>query len=245
VSGEVRTLRGPVFGDIIDGLHGVLEQLDPTPFALVGGVAVLVHVPGHRVTEDIDSAVRGDVNEIRERLLVVAALPKARDATVVMPNGVPVDVLADGYGAIRSGLGRRTAKRYALRWAIETAELMTVEALPAGSRGRVTLPVARPSALIGLKTVAIADPRRGDKRATDLLDVWRLLSDAPIKTAELMEELRAAPAELRAWVKGQLTTLFADDPANFRATMATGLGTAQTVEEIRELWAAAIEPGLG
>ncbi len=247
MSGEARILQGDggVFGDIIDGLHDVVEQLRPTPFALVGGVAVLVHVPGHRVTEDIDSAVRGRMNDIRERLLVVAELPIARDATVVMPNGIPVDVLADGYGDIRRGLGLRTAKRLGVRWAIETAEPMTVGALPANSRGPVTLPVARPSALVAMKTVSIADPRRGDKRATDLLDLWRLLSDAPIASAEIVEELRTAPEDLHAWVKRQLRKLFDDDPAGFRSKMAAGVGAAQTVGEIRELWQAVIEPGFG
>jgi hypothetical protein len=165
---------------------------------------------------------------------------------VVLSNGIPVDVLADGYAPIRRGLGLRTSKRLAVRWAIETALLMTVGAVPPSSRGPVTLPVARPSALITMKTVSIADPRRGDKRATDLLDLWRLLSDDPIGSAEvLVEELRAAPVDLQVWAKNQLAALFDEDPAGFLSRMAGGVGTAQTVEEIRELWQAVIEPGLG
>jgi hypothetical protein len=164
---------------------------------------------------------------------------------VVLSNGIPVDVLADGYAPIRRGLGLRTSKRLAVRWAIDTALLMTVGAVPASSRGPVTLPVARPSALIAMKTVSIADPRRGDKRATDLLDLWRLLSDDPIGSAAILEVLRAAPVDLQVWAKNQLSELFDEDPAGFLSRMAGGVGTAQTVEEIRELWEAVIEPGLG
>ena len=245
MSGEIRILHGSVFSDIIDGLHDVITQLTPTPFALVGGVAVLVHVPGHRVTEDIDGAVRGHVNDIRDRLLVVAQRAKQRSSTVVMANGIPVDVLADGYGPIRRGLGRRTSKAFAVRWAIETAAAMTVDAVPTSSRGPVTLPVARPSALIAMKAVSMADPQRGDKRATDMLDLWRLLSDDPIASAAILEELRSAPEDLRTWVTTQLASLFDDDPAGFLSQMAAGIGTAQTVDEIRELWEAVIEPNLG
>lgn len=39
------------------------------PFAIVGGIAVLTHVQGHRVTQDIVGAARGPAQEIREALL--------------------------------------------------------------------------------------------------------------------------------------------------------------------------------
>jgi hypothetical protein len=42
-------------------------------------------------------------------------------------------------------------------------------AVPASSRGPVTLPVPEPSALIAMEDRVHADPRRADKRATDLL----------------------------------------------------------------------------
>jgi hypothetical protein len=213
VSGEVRTLHGRVFSDIVDGLHDVVAQLGATPFALVGGVAVLVHVQGHRVTKDIDSAVRGEANDIRERLLVVAEPPSGRDATVVLPNGIPVDVLADGYAPIRRGLGLRTSTGLAVRWAIETRA--------AGDRGGgpAQFPRARdPAGRETERTHRNEDrvhrrPRWGDKRATDLLDLWRLLSDDPIGSAEILEELRAAPADLQVWARNQLAALFDEDPA--------------------------------
>jgi hypothetical protein len=70
-------------------------------------------------------------------------------------------------------------------------------------------------------------------------------ADDPITSAGILEELRAAPEELHVWVTRQRTRMFDDDPAGFRSRMAAGGGTAQTVEEIRELWDAVIEPGVG
>lgn len=139
MSGEVRILqdRGGVLSDIVDSLHDVTTQLRGVPHALVGGVAVLVHVPGHRVTEDIDSAKRGP-----------GRCADSQHET-----------------APRRHLHAREAKAHAVRWAIETAELITVGTDPASNRGPVTLPVARPSALVAMKTVAIADPKRGGKSA--------------------------------------------------------------------------------
>jgi hypothetical protein len=90
VSGE-RLLDdvGGVLADIVDGLHDVSRQLDGLPHALVGGVAVLVHVQGHRVTQDIDSAVRAAKVDVKQRLRVVAdaELTKGSDAFVVLANG--------------------------------------------------------------------------------------------------------------------------------------------------------------
>jgi hypothetical protein len=247
VSGDVRILRdhGGVLSDIIDSLHDVAAQLDGVPHALVGGVAVLVHVQGHRVTEDIDSAVQSTTSEVRRRLLVVADLPRGRDALVVMPNGVPIDVLVAGRKPPRIGIGMaREAKAHAIRWAIETAESVTVDTDPSSFRGSVTLPVARPSALVAMKTVSAADPERGDKRATDLLDLWRLIADDPIATVAVIEELRLAPERLRHWVEEQLTGLFVEAPEDFVVKMAPAPGAARSVEDVRDLWSSVIGPTL-
>jgi hypothetical protein len=97
--------RGGVLGQILDGLHLLVAQLEGTPHALVGGVAVLVRVQGHRVTHDIDSAVRSSEAEVRKRLAVVAGPATEQDATVVLGNGVPVDVLYAGARPPRKGIG--------------------------------------------------------------------------------------------------------------------------------------------
>jgi hypothetical protein len=84
VPGELRVLQDQqgVFADILDALHVVAAQLRGFPYALVGGVAVLVHLQGYRVTQDIDSAVQGTRSEVRRRLLRVASTSATAPATV-------------------------------------------------------------------------------------------------------------------------------------------------------------------
>jgi hypothetical protein len=250
VSGDARLLRdvGGVLGDIVDGLHDLAQQLEGLSFALVGGVAVLVHVQGHRVTEDIDSAVLGLKKEARRRLLVVADPGKTRanrDATVVLENGVPVDILEVSPKPLRPGLGAfREAKAQAVAWAIQTATEMTIDVDPPGKRGPITLPVASQAALVAMKSVSSADPGRGGKRATDLLDVWRLLSDSPIATAEMLHALKSAPDRLAQWTDERMRQWFAVAPADFMRDVAPGLGEPRDVAELQELWEGLLEPGL-
>lgn len=250
MSGERRVLHdtGGVLAGIVDGLYDVSRQLDGLAYALVGGVAVLVHVQGHRVTQDIDSAVRAFEVDVRQRLQVVADLDLTRgsDAFVVLPNGVPVDVLTASHSPPRVGIGAfREAKAHAVRWAIDTAIVMTIEAAPPGRLGPVPLPVATPAALVAMKTVSIADPARGAKRASDLLDVWRLLSDNPVRTAELLTQLRTAPEPLAGWTTRRLRDLFVAAPGDFAHDMASGPGRATDMAEVRELYDNLIGPELG
>lgn len=247
MSGDVRRLpdAGGTLVDVVDALHDIGEQLAGLPHALVGGLAVLVHVPGHRVTEDIDSAVRGTKNDIADRLRVVAGVSPGQGDSFTTAGGVPIDVLRVGEKAPRTGIGvRREARAYALRWAIDTAKVRTVTTDPAPRRGPVRLPVAEPAALIAMKCASMADPGRGDKRATDLLDIWRLLAQDPVATVNVVADLVQAPGVLPAYVRARLTGLFASDPAAFVASMATGPGAPTTTADVRDLWTAIIEPGL-
>jgi hypothetical protein len=250
VSGERRVLHdvGGVLADIVDGLHDVSRQLDGLPYALVGGVAVLVHVQGHRVTQDIDSAVRAVAVDVRQRLQLVAdaELTKDSDADIVLPNGVPVDVLTAGQDPPRRGIGaRREAKAHAVRWAVETAVTTTIDVDPSGRLGPLALPVATRAALVAMKSVSTADPARGQKRGSDLLDVWRLLSDNPVRTAELLAQLREAPDRLMLFTRQRLHDLFGAEPGEFVRDMARGSGSAADVAEVRELYDELIRPELG
>lgn len=77
---------------IAAAVEAVVAALRDRRFAIVGGMAVLTHVQGHRVTQDIDSAVRGPAQEIRDALLVVAEPDSDGESDVLLPNGVPVDL---------------------------------------------------------------------------------------------------------------------------------------------------------
>lgn len=184
---------------------------------------------------------------MQQRLQVVAdvELTKGSDAFVVLANGVPVDILAAGHNPPRRGIGAfREAKAHAVRWAIETAVATTIEADPPGRRGPILLPVARPAALVAMKAVSTADPARGEKRASDLLDIWRLLSDNPVRTAHLLAQLRAAPDQLQLYTRQRLLDLFVATPGDFVRDMAHGPGGAADVREVRELYDELIQPGV-
>lgn len=84
VDNDSRTLA-----HMVDGLHDVAGALGERRFAIVGGIAVLTHVQGHRVTQDIDSAVRGLGQEIREALLVVAGRTTLGSRTDCSPTACP------------------------------------------------------------------------------------------------------------------------------------------------------------
>jgi hypothetical protein len=129
-----------------------------------------------------------------------------------------------------------------VRWAIETAVATTLEADPPGRRGPIRLPVARPAALVAMKAVSTADPARGEKRASDPLDIWRLLSDNPVRTAELLFQLRGAPEQLQDYTRQRLLDFFVVAPGVFVRDMAPGPGSAADVREVRELYDAVIQP---
>jgi hypothetical protein len=84
---------------------------------------VLTHVQGHRVTQDIDAAARGFVSDIREQLLLVTESNRRGAADLLLPNGVPVDLLVASDGDPRPAAGRgarakrREAAGHAIRWA--------------------------------------------------------------------------------------------------------------------------------
>lgn len=248
VSGDPYVLGdvGGVLADIVDGLHDVKRQLDGLPYALVGGVAVLVYVQGHRITEDIDSAVRALRYDIHERLRIVAnPAGTGRRDSFVLTNGVPVDILMAGLNPPRQGLGaRREAKAHAARWAIETAVDLMLAVEPPGSRGPLTIPVATPAALVAMKAVSSSDATRGDKQATDLLDIWRLLSDNPVRTAELLDALTTAPSRLLGYTRVRLEHLCSTKPGDFIRAMAAGPGRASSVAEVRQLYDDMIAPTL-
>lgn len=247
MSGDLRIIpdRGGTIGAIIDALHEFVDHFADVPYALIGGLAVLAHVPGHRVTQDIDSAVRGFEADVRARLLEVATLPPVGQATAVLSGGVPIDIAYASPRPPRPGLGQpREARLRARNWAIETAVPLTLVSAPESSRGPVTVPTAIPAALVAMKVAAIEAPDRGDKRATDILDLWRLLSDDPVATTHLLDDLAVAPTALRTWVADRLHHHMHEGLRAFVADMASGPGAATSPDDVTDLRDALITPAL-
>lgn len=234
---------------IVDGLHDIATALDDRHFAIVGGIAVLTHVQGHRVTQDIDSAVRGRTQEIHDALLVVAE-PDDGDADVLLPNGVPVDLLVAAPEAPRSSLGRggqakrREATGHALRWAIDTATSRELVCEPENPRGPVAVPVASVSALLAMKAIALTDLARGEKTVTDRLDLWLLLTDDVDRAAAALQQLGDAPPPARRWVAEVLVRLLRDDPENLVHQIAAANRAPRSVDDAEDVWQFVVEPHL-
>lgn len=244
MSGEVRVLPDPD-GVLGPTLRSVVERLGDVPYALVGGLAVLLHVPGHRVTEDLDSAVRSTRRAVASRLGVVATSGAGADVRFQMPEGAPVDVLLVSDRPPRPGMApRRVARREALTWALESASSMTLATTSEAQSDLLEVQVASPAALVAMKATSVNDRQRGAKRATDLLDVWRLLSADIVATAGLVDDLVEAPGSLPGYVGRTLTALMRDEPARFIDDMASVRGAKPTIADVRDLWGSLLEPRL-
>ena len=236
---------------IVDGLHDVATALGDRRFAIVGGIAVLTHVQGHRVTQDIDAAARGTGKEIRAELLAVAEPDHDGRSDALLANGIPVDLLVAGHGEPRTALGRdRQAKRreatgHAIRWAIDTARVRQLACEPENLRGPVTLPVADVAGLLALKSIALTDPGRGEKATTDRLDVWMLLANDPDRAVAALHQLCDAPPAARRWAVEVLIDLLRDNPEGFvRSIARTGVGAPPSVADVDDVWQVVVEPHL-
>lgn len=245
VDNDSRTLA-----HMVDGLHDVAGALGERRFAIVGGIAVLTHVQGHRVTQDIDSAVRGLGQEIREALLVVAGPDHTGKSDGLLTNGVPVDLLVVGHGGPKpsSGRGRQARQReatgHAIRWAIDSARVHELVCAPENSRGPVTVPVADVAALLAMKAIALTDPSREAKAVTDRLDLWLLLTHDLDRATAGLQQLCDAPAPARRWTAEVFVELLRDDPSDLLGQIADGFGAPRSVEDVDDVWHAVVQPHL-
>lgn len=235
---------GSARGLVLD-LAGLDEALAGTSYALVGGVAVLLHSPGHRVTLDVDAAIREARATVGRRLQVVASrAPADVDHDWVLPQGAPVDVLPVMHRDPRPGTRDRAgrAKEIALRWAVGTADRVRISA-PLPDRAEAELQLTTPAALIALKTISAVDPRRGPKRSTDLLDLWLLLAgDVASTTAEGMGGLEDAPSEVKDWVADVLRDFMERDPRRFLSDMAGSRWSPADADEVAAVYESLVKP---
>lgn len=113
------------------------------------------------------------------------------------------------------------------RWALDSAELTTIEVIDGPS---ATVRLAVPAGLVAAKTHALATRRdiRADKRASDAYDVYRLL-EAYDRDQALTRALAEAPLGLGRLVGRHLGQLLVDDAERAVRWMALGSADMRAV----------------
>jgi hypothetical protein len=199
-------------GDAVAQMVRAAERAHSFPglrLAIIGGLAVtcrLGHV--HRATGDVDAVVDdvvGPAADSGAELLVEAGIaePDPGDrAHRVFIDGTKLEIIdAQELPADVSdiaALDRLFVVGH--RWALDSAEPLRV--LVASSDVDILLPVAIPAALVATKLHAFCDRQQDEKRASDALDIYRLLetkdrdgevadatNSGPIGLAEVLHEV--------------------------------------------------------
>jgi hypothetical protein len=93
------------------------------------------------------------------------------------------------------------------RWALDSAEPMRV--LVASSDVDVLLPVAMPAALVATKLHAFCDRQQDEKRASDALDIYRLL-ETQDRDGEVADAMNKGPSRLSQVVQEVIVERFVD-----------------------------------
>ncbi len=158
-----------------------LERQGLPRHALIGGIAVIARLgQRHRATSDIDEVYLGDSIDAVQVLVDRGASRQPNG--VILQDGTKVDLIAVG-DYEREDLPEDTGQRafiLAHRWALDTSEPLTLVVGDAEGTAKagVTTTVSTTAALVAMK-ISSAPARREPtlyKRATDIFDVYRLLT---------------------------------------------------------------------
>ena len=206
-------------------------QGDVPDSALVGGLAVTARVStspriSYRATADIDFVTTDDVAPT-----LIEILTARHDTTEpIVIDGIKVDVIPT-YDISEADLdGIDDGPRLFVashRWALDTAEPVTMTCTVDEGPITVAVRLATPDALVAAKCHAVGfarSQRRATKHAADLLDVYRLV-DRYHPTGELVPELQRAPGELGTVIAAVVRKEFLINPSGSAAAMGTAAGT--------------------
>ena len=129
------------------------------------------------------------------------------------------------------------------RWALDTAEVVTLScSTPAGTT-TVDVKLATPAALIAAKSHAVGfarSQRRATKHASDLLDVYRLV-DRYHPPGQLVPELQRAPGEIATVIAAIARAEYLANPVKAAASMASTQGTAISPDDVVQTMDAFVE----
>lgn len=210
------------------------------PWALIGGLAVMLHLAeAHRVTRDVDAVVDEDDQAEPVIEMLIAGYGATRRANGVrLADGTDIDVIVIGAWTPDLLPDDERERMFVLAhwWAVQTAVTVNVLVVDgAAAVARATLPVASPAGLVATKLQSARNRRRSPGKAvTDVLDTYRLLT-AHDRDGTVAAALAGAPADLGRWAVHALTETFIEDGARW----ARRLGTvdAQDLEVVGSLCA--------
>lgn len=216
MSGEIR-LEGSTITTLVASLAALTKGVPTAEFAVIGGLAVMARLHGaHRVTDDLDTVAtqRGDQPTAVEG--VVAA-----DGVDGLLGGTKIDCIAVGDVPARElspeHLPDAEGDRIfvlAHRWALDTAEELTLVAEQGGSIvAQVRCQFASPASLVAMKLQSAPRRRaaRAHKAGGDYLDLFRLTSH-PAMTRPIALALSEAPHDLGSWCLREIKRRMVDDP---------------------------------
>jgi hypothetical protein len=216
---------GERIATLVGSLAVLAERVPIFEFAVIGGLAVLVHLEGaHRATDDVDTVAAqhrdaptaidvlkaqlgasGTVLGIKVDCIAVGETP----ASAFSPSELPVDEL-DRIFVL------------AHRWAFDTAHELALVASAAGeSTSRARCRFASPASIIAMKLQSA--PRRkaecAHKAGGDYFDILRLVSK-PTLTVAIADALRRAPHDLGVWSVAQIRRRLMNESGRTAAVIA-------------------------
>lgn len=193
---------------------GVFGQAFVPPWAVVGGVAVMVQLAeAHRTTADVDAVANDDDGQLEPALEVLAAEQHgtATGTRVVLEDGTKIDVIATGSWKPDDLPEDDLDRIFVLAhwWALQTAEAVELRVLDASvTTATAEIAVATPAALVACKLQSSRRRQRDQPRAaTDIYDVYRLLVEHD-RDGDVANTLATGPDDLGRWCADAITETF-------------------------------------
>lgn len=214
---------------------GVFGQASAPPWALVGGLAVMVQLAeAHRATADVDAVADDDAGNLVPALAVLAASQHgtATGAGVILEDGTKIDVITTGSWTTDDLPEDDLDRMFILGhwWAVQTAEAAELRVVD-GSKTAATarIAVAAPAALVACKLQSCRRRRRDPAKAvSDIYDIYRLLVEHD-REGGVAAALASGPEDLGRWCARALTETFVTDGArSARRLSVSARGPAMT-----------------
>lgn len=206
----------------------VLGQASMPPWALVGGMAVMVQLAeAHRATADVDTVADDDSGQLGPALAILAAEQhgSATGTRVVLEDGTTIDVITTGSWVAEDLPDDDLDRIFVLAhwWAVQTAEVVELRVVEGAEIAMAAeIAVARPAALVACKLQSSRRRQRDQaKAASDLHDIYRLLAEHD-RDGGVAAALATGPEDLGRWCADAMTETFVTDASRSARRLGTG-----------------------